>query len=87
VRALVLGSRFGKRPESLFEVDFVPSHADDFAAALTGQKQQPDDRAIGPTERVRRLPDQAQFTVVKHAITLGDRRCADVTDLEIGRLN
>ena len=55
MRALVLRASGRKRPKSLFEVNFLPTHPDDFAAPRSCQNEKPDNVLKRPAERVRGL--------------------------------
>ena len=52
--------------------NLAPAHAGDFAAALAGQDQKADDRAIGRGGVAGGPPNLADFVVAQHALALGD---------------
>jgi hypothetical protein len=61
----VLRALGGQSPNSLFKINFAPSHAADFRAPLAGQNERLDDLAEDAVKAVGGLSDPSQFIVAE----------------------
>src|ERR1700730_3898099 len=66
VQQAVFGALSSDPPHALVEVEFAPAHRGDFLAALPGENEQADDRAVVTSSRA--CPNEAQFLVAEYTI-------------------